>query len=247
MNTTASVDRFFGEYLSWHSVAPKFLQFVRWNFENYLFPNIDFSGKRFLDIGGGAGTHSFYAACRGAREVVCLEPEAEGSSAGMRAEFQRRARVLGVENVYLLPLTFQEYESDVPFDILFCHNAVNHLDESAVVRCHYDPSAQDVYVALFRKMRRLCVEGGYLIIADASRYNLWATLGRPNPLSPTIEWHKHQSPRLWKRLLERAGFQTVGVRWKSPARLGKIGRFVFNNEWVNYFFWSHFCMTLRAV
>lgn len=247
MSRDKCLERLFRECADWQKMKPEQMFLLKWHMENYLFPDIDFKEKRFLDIGGGVGTYSFYAACRGACEVVCLEPEAAGSSSGMREEFQRRAQVLGMENVRLLPLTFQEYDSDAPFDILFCHNAINHLDESAVVRCHYDPSAQDVYVALFHKMRRLCVAGGYLIIADASRYNLWATLGRPNPLCPTIEWHKHQSPRLWKRLCERAGFQTVSVRWRSPARLGKIGQFVFGNEWVNYFFWSHFCLTLRAV
>jgi 2-polyprenyl-3-methyl-5-hydroxy-6-metoxy-1,4-benzoquinol methylase len=46
-----------------------------------LFRDIDFDGKRVLDIGGGDGVYSFYAAAMGAAEVVCLEPEAAGSTA----------------------------------------------------------------------------------------------------------------------------------------------------------------------
>lgn len=241
------IERFFIEYLSWYKVDPKYVRFVRWSFENYLFPGIEFRGKRFLDIGGGMGTHSFYAACRGASEVVCLEPELEGSSTGMQQAFREHAKKLGIENACLLPVTFQEFESETPFDILFCHNALNHLNEEAVVKCHYDESAKRAYIELFQKMRRLCVDGGYLIIADASRHNLWATLQRRNPMMPTIEWHKHQSPRVWRRLLEQAGFRTLSIRWKSPARLGALGKIIFSHEWVNYFFWSHFCMTLRAV
>lgn len=246
MSAHKCVDRFIDEYLTWYQVEPQYKRFVQWRFERYLFPGVDFLGKRFLDIGGGAGTHSFYAACCGASEVVCLEPELEGSSTGMQLAFRERAEKLGIDNARLLSLTFQQFESDTPFDILFCHNAVNHLDEAAVVRCHHDESAQRVYVELFKKMRRLCVKGGYLIIADASRYNLWATLKRRNPLMPTIEWHKHQSPRVWRRLLEQAGFRTVSIRWKSPARLGKFGQLLLGNEWANYFLWSHFCMTLAA-
>jgi len=41
----------------------------------YLFEKISFDNKRMLDIGGGAGLFSFYAACKGATEVICLEPE----------------------------------------------------------------------------------------------------------------------------------------------------------------------------
>ncbi len=44
-------------------------------FLNTLFKGIDFENKRVLDIGGGRGLLSLYAACKGAREVICLEPE----------------------------------------------------------------------------------------------------------------------------------------------------------------------------
>lgn len=247
MGMQRNVDRYIEAYLSWYKVDSSHAHFVQWSFENYLFPGIDFVGKRFLDIGGGAGAHSLYAACQGAQEVVCLEPETEGSSAGMQQAFNERAQYLGVENARLVPLTFQEYEADAPFDIVFCHNAINHLDEDAVVRCHYDTQAQQTYIDLFKKMHRLCAQDGYLIVADASRYNFWATIRRRNPLMPTIEWHKHQSPRIWKRLFEAAGFRTVSIRWKSPARFGRLGQIALGNAWANYFLWSHFCMTLRPI
>lgn len=247
MESQVCLERFFDAYLQWHNIPQKYARFVKWHFNN-LFSGVDLSGKRFLDIGGGAGTYSFYAACSGAKEVICLEPEAEGSSRGMQQEFLQRAEVLGVGNrVRLLPITFQEFTSSSHFDILFCHNAVNHLDEAAVVECHNNEAAQRTYIELFKKMRRLCTDGGYLIIADASRYSFWYRLGYPNPFAPTIEWHKHQPPRVWKRLLQQAGFQTISIRWKSPARFSRIGQVLFGNEWVNYFLWSHFYMTLRAV
>ena len=48
-----------------------------------LFKGIALENRRVLDIGGGSGLHSFYAACMGAEEVVCIEPETEGSRSGM--------------------------------------------------------------------------------------------------------------------------------------------------------------------
>lgn len=52
-----------------------------------IFNGVDFSGARVLDIGGGGGLYSFYAAVNGAKEVVCLEPESDGSTTGVKAKF----------------------------------------------------------------------------------------------------------------------------------------------------------------
>ena len=53
-----------------------------------LFADIDLRGKRVIDIGGGTGLYSFYAAaCGGARNVVCLEPEVHGRHSGMNVKF----------------------------------------------------------------------------------------------------------------------------------------------------------------
>ena len=47
---------------------------LRFHIKN-VFNGIDFAGKRVLDIGGGNGVFSFYAASSGAEYVICLEPE----------------------------------------------------------------------------------------------------------------------------------------------------------------------------
>ena len=52
-----------------------------------FFKGIDLQNKCILDVGGGNGLFSFYAACRGAKKVVCLEPEVDGSVAGMIDNF----------------------------------------------------------------------------------------------------------------------------------------------------------------
>ena len=43
-----------------------------------LFRGVDLKDKKVLDIGGGYGLFSLYAASRGAKKVICLEPEADG-------------------------------------------------------------------------------------------------------------------------------------------------------------------------
>jgi SAM-dependent methyltransferase len=223
----------------------RFAHALRWRVERYLLPNIDLKGKRFLDIGGGTGTYSLYAACSGAREVVCLEPEAAGSSSGMQATFQRRVQQLGLQNVVLVPTTFQAYQAEGTFDILFCHNAINHLDEEATISLHRSPAAQKIYLEIFHKMFHLCAPGGYLIIADASRHSLYGWLRIRSPLTPTIEWHKHQPPQIWSRLLKRVGFRQVALRWRSPAFLGTIGQLLIGNRLVNFLLWAQFCLIMQ--
>ena len=50
-------------------------------FMRQIFSDVTFGGNRVLDIGGGAGLASYYAACMGAESVLCLEPGASGSNA----------------------------------------------------------------------------------------------------------------------------------------------------------------------
>jgi SAM-dependent methyltransferase len=179
--------------------------------------------------------------------VICLEPEAAGSSPGMIETFRKRSQQLGVTQVTLLPITFQEYQTDQPFDVLFCHDAINHLDEEATIHLHQSEEAQKIYLELFRKMYHLCAPGGYLIIADASRHSLYSWLRVRSPLTPTIEWHKHQPPQVWSRLLNQVGFKQVALRWRSPTSLGYLGQLMIGNRFVNFFLWAHFCLTMRKV
>ena len=62
---------------------------------NYLYDGIDSVGKTVIDIRGGSGIHSYYAACCGAKSVVCLEPEGAGSSHGAWSQFQELGSILG--------------------------------------------------------------------------------------------------------------------------------------------------------
>ena len=75
-----------------------------------LFKNIGLKNRRVLDIGGGSGLHSFYAACMGAKEVVCLEPETEGSRSGTGTKFRKLGGILGYDYVRFEPVTFQAFE-----------------------------------------------------------------------------------------------------------------------------------------
>ena len=70
---------------------------LRFHIKN-VFNGIDFRGKRVLDIGGGNGVFSFYAASSGAECVICLEPEDEGSLPEFTQNFMRLKTLLNAEN-----------------------------------------------------------------------------------------------------------------------------------------------------
>ena len=212
------------------------------------FGDIDLRGMALLDIGAGGGEVSLFAACAGARRVVALEPEAAGSSTGMRERFERLSRLLGVERrIELVPVTFQAYEpGDDRFDVLSLIASVNHLDEEACIRLHRDEDARERYRAIFAKLKRLAAPGARLVVSDCSPQNLFADLGLKNPIARTIEWHKHQPPQLWAELLSEQGFARPMVRWGSFNSLREPGRLLLGNRIASYLLTSDFCLTMES-
>jgi len=217
---------------------------LRFHLEN-LFGGIDFKNKAILDIGGGSGLYSFYAACMGAKEVVCLEPEGEGSSSRVTEKFQQLSSQLKNDNVTLEPTTLQAYESDgKTFDIILLYNSINHLDEPACINLLHDDSSKAVYRKIFSKISSLSNNGARLIICDCSRRNFFSALGIRNPIAPTIEWHKHQAPELWADLLSDVGFINPKIRWSSFNGLRSCGKVLLGNRLMTYFLTSHFCLAM---
>lgn len=90
----------------------------------------------------------------------------------------------------------------------------------------------------------LSSKGGQLIVCYCSRYNFFALLNIRNPFAPTIEWQKHQAPKVWASLLSKAGFAYPHVMWTSFNKLRSTGRVFFGNQLMAYFLRSHFCLTM---
>ena len=211
----------------------------------FQYPAIDFKGRSVLDVGGGDGIHSFYAAARGASKVVNLEPESDGSTAGVTNQFGRWKTALGASNVQLNLGTFQSFDPQgQTFDIVLIQDAINHLDEDACITVRTSPSSRASYESVFKKLAALVKKGGTLHFSDCSSRNLFPALGMSNPFDPAIEWHKHQPPGVWISMLDDAGFSLVSKRWSTPARLGSLGQALFGNGAASYFFTSHFAVTM---
>ena len=207
--------------------------------------DIDFDGLSVLDIGAGDGIFSCYMALEGAGSVVALEPELDGSNNDARSTLLRRVANLGLSNVTCLPETFQAYAGPPgAFDVVLAHNVVNHLDEDAVSVLHESEQAREVFRGLLRRMGELLRPGGVLVLADCARSNFFGRLGLRNPVSPTIEWHKHQNPELWIRILGEAGLGETALHWTYPRRLRMLGP-LLDNRIASYLCDSHFVVHAR--
>lgn len=199
-----------------------------------LFRGVDFTDRRVLDIGGGNGIYSFCAAVMGAREVVCLEPLEAGSSGRVAQEFQRIRGALPAAPVTLDTRTVQQYRGAEGFDVILMNASINHIDEDACIRLLDDPKARDAFRQVFAHIAALAKPGARLIVVDCTRDNFFAALGLRNPFIPAIEWHKHQAPEVWARLLQEAGFGSPSVRWQPLYRFGKAGQRLSSNRAAAY-------------
>lgn len=212
----------------------------------YLLGDIDVADKSVLDIGGGSGLLSFYAAAAGARRAVCVEPEGAGATAGVLASFRAiQQAVPGGDRVELVPTTLQDYQAGAErFEVVFMHHSIHHLDEEALDGIYHDPAAQARYVGVLRKLYDLTLPGAQLVVVDCSRFNFWAQLLGRNPFLPAVNYRRHPEPRVWSQLLAQAGFQRPRVRWIAPGRLGRLGAALCSNRLGAYLTHSHYRLVM---
>lgn len=196
-----------------------------------LFREIPLRGSNVLDVGGGSGLFTLYAAVAGAAKAICLEPELDGSTAKASSAFQAMKASLGLANAELIPKPLEEFESPPGvFNVVLLHASINHLDEWATIHLTDDLRAEATYEQIARKLHSLMAPRGRIIIVDCSSSNLFAGLRMKNPLAPTIEWHKHQPPRVWAAVFAKAGFRNPRIQWNSFNSLRTPGQLLFANK-----------------
>ncbi len=216
---TEKFDRYLKENNIWLS-----RQRLDYSLRQY-FRGLNLEGRSVLEIGAGEGLSCVWCVLHGADKVVALEPEASGSTKGVKQEFDRMANAIGLKGkVEYLPVTFEDYlnkNQSRSFDYILMQAVINHLDEEAT-KCLQLPEAEaerQRYRDTFKKMFDILKPNGVVVIYDVGRRNFWHDLKLKNPFAPSIEYDKHQQPKLWSGLLCQCGFRFMDIRWFTLYKL----------------------------
>jgi cyclopropane fatty-acyl-phospholipid synthase-like methyltransferase len=210
----------------------------------FVFDGIDLGGRRVLEVGAGKGAFALWAGLHGASRVLAIEPEADGSEAASFGALAESVELLGLTGTVEARSAFLEDLSpaDGPFDVVVLYDVINHLDETATTGLHEGGAAATAFDRILGHLRSLVADGGTVVVADAARNNLWDRLGLRSPLSPAIEWEKHQQPEVWATAFERAGFTRRDIRWSPLYPFGRLSA----NRLVQYATASHFVLRVTA-
>jgi cyclopropane fatty-acyl-phospholipid synthase-like methyltransferase len=217
-------------------------------FLNYIFDGTSLQGRNVLDVGGGTGLLTLWAAVNGAN-AVCLEPESAGSTQSVRKVFERMKTEISPDlKATMSPDYVQDYlaSCEKKFDIIVMANSINHIAEEQCATLLYNEASRDSYVSFFEQLKTHLTAGGHLIVTDCDRRNFFGDLGVRSPIMPTIDWSIHQSPSTWKDLMEKAGFRITSIKWSTPNFLGTIGKVLLGNRFAAYFLFSHFRIAAKA-
>jgi 2-polyprenyl-3-methyl-5-hydroxy-6-metoxy-1,4-benzoquinol methylase len=215
------------------------------------FGMLDFTGKRVLDVGAGKGLYACCVAALNAECVVALEPEFAGSRNTAITIFRERIEWLGLRNIEFHPVALEAYTAPpASFDLICMIAVINHLDETHVQTLHADERSRLVYRSILQPVYDWLKPGGMLVISDVPPTHPYMPLVKigllkRHPFQPSIEWHKHQHPAVWKQLLESIGFTDVRYHWATNWRYPWIPRFLVDNPLTAQLYSSQF--VLRAM
>lgn len=237
--------RNFDQYLKINNIWPS-PQRLDYSLQCF-FRALTLNGKAVLEIGAGQGLASVWCRLHGANRVVALEPEASGSTKGMKQEFEKMADAIGLKGVVeYLPVTFEEYaasNTSKSFDCILMQAVINHLEEEATKRLHLQEARAERqrYRETFKEMFDILKPSGVVVIYDVGRRNFWHDLRLKNPFAPMIEYEKHQQPKLWNELLCQCGFKFMDLRWFTLYKLRYL-RFLLSHMIPAYFLNSAFVL-----
>ncbi|HEC35635.1 MAG TPA: methyltransferase domain-containing protein [Anaerolineae bacterium] len=175
--------------------------------------------RRLLEIGSGSGWFLVAAVVFGfAGEATGIDPAIPeaGTQAEDIANTESVIQEVGLsDRVHLRSGTFQNIlrGSQEPYDLLVFRNVLHHIypksgggtEDKYASRCVDDLSSA----------RGLFTTAGYVYVVEVdpgswlwrATYNLLRTLRG----APTIDWKTKRTAQEWKRIFEKAGFQSLGL------------------------------------
>jgi SAM-dependent methyltransferase len=210
-------------------------------FREHIFSKINLKKKKILDLGGGNGIAGVYAALsEESAAITIVDPLEDGSNSRMMEQYESLQEISKVKNVTFFQGFLEELAEEEKFDVILMHNSINHIAEDHVASLHLSQNAKKVYLDKLGYILSRLKSGGKFIIADCSNKNFWGFLHFPNPVAPSIEWHLHQPPEVWREIIEELGLKHQSTAWTARRELGSIGKIILANRLTSYFLDSHF-------
>jgi SAM-dependent methyltransferase len=225
-----------------HHNPPAFAHWLQ-----HVFRDVDWRGKRVLEIGSGRGLIAIYMGMQGAARVLSMEPELVGSTSGVIQEQRERIAGLGLTNVEVIAADFNTWDpKGQQFDVIVSRSSINHLYHSEKHAAH-DPATYAKYVEVAQRVLTMLSPGGLFIATDSCRYGFFNAvrhLGIHRPWTGKrsgVDWRHHQNPGTWKRIFRDAGFDRAEARYPVPYRLRHAAPLV-DNAVANFFLTGNFIL-----
>jgi ubiquinone/menaquinone biosynthesis C-methylase UbiE len=219
-------------------------------FRNQIFFRVEIKDKKVADIGGGNGLASFWCVLEGGcSEAVIIDTLDAGSNQKMFDQYNKMKHESAITNkIRFFNGSIQELSpSNQLFDVVLMHNSINHISEAMTPKLRVSGEAKDYFRKQFREIYNFLSPSGRFIVADCSRRNFFGDLGIKNPIAPSINWEVHQTPDVWKELIESSGFKHLRTTWTTRREFGALGYSLFGNKLCSYFLASHFCLEFERV
>jgi SAM-dependent methyltransferase len=214
---------------------------------DHVFRDVDWRGKRVLEIGSGRGLIAIYMGMRGAARVLSMEPELVGSTSGVIREQRERLAALGLTNVEVVAADFNRWDAGSErFDVIVSRASINHLYHSDKHASHH-PQTYAKYVEVARRIHGMLANGGQFIATDACRYGFFNGVRRWGIRRPWakkksgVDWRHHQNPGTWRRIFADAGFSRIDVDYPVPYRL-RLAAPLVNTALANFFLTGNFIL-----
>lgn len=210
-----------------------------------IFNSIPLKNKNILDVGGGSGYVSFYCKIKGGRDVVCLEPEDEGSNNEKNNSYEILNDRIDYDIEYL-DKRIEDYNTKKKFDLIILHNSINHLVDGNTKDLSSNDISKIKMMNTIEKISSLAADGCLLLIVDNSGYHFFQKLGfERHPLIPHVGFHDHESPDFWISYFKKFDFKFAKMDWITPNPMGYFGKVLFNSSYASYLFGLPFRLVLE--
>lgn len=213
---------------------------------SYLFRNIELKNKKVLDIGSGYGLYTSYIAAGGASLVYSVEPELDGGTNKMIETIKTLKTQHDLQSIVIEKELFQNLNINKKFDVILLHNCINHLNEDACESLLSEDDAQEEYLMYFKKLRKLLLPHGRLIITDVERDNFFNQFNLNNPFAPSIEYNKHQNANVWLKIAEKSGMKLIELDYNKFNFFGPVVRNIIPKKIAKYVFGTGFKIVLTT-